>query len=409
MVKIATQRRPTIMKKILLIALSSIILVPHVLFAMGAPGMPIAENPGAQALKEQAAESLAALAQKGKELLPVNQIGGPAERLSSLSCPTIPEKYRTPLALGALGVVGCWGVYQALQARSLAREKEETRKTELARQEADRQVRIQLKLDHVRAELKSLMQWNGFRLIGNGRGFDEWFKEQQMYITSIITYPPFFQQAIDKNGILAKRDQAASFGLQFLANDGHIYIYTIYLDTPKSAKFAYDAKQKQFPAAPSETSAKTISPLNENELKEMTQRLNPSLVLKLVRKVDNTAPTEFDDLLFTANLQSTEEPYIINNYEKSAPEVPKPGWFASWFTKSTTTPAPAITTIPAPIAGQVPTSSSSGIVATPPSEAATSGTSTQPTQPESTEEAASSAPTTPATPATTKRFWEFWK
>jgi hypothetical protein len=361
------------MKKILLIALSSIILVPRAVFGMGAPGMSIAENPGALALQQQTATTLATLAEKGKELFS----SGPTKSLSSFSCP-IPEKYRVPLAAvsGFAIAAGCVTAYTSAQART---RQEMAIAEALVRSEAERkkQKEIKAKLTQVHREFDPLITNREFAQTYGGVGFNGWFNAQQRYIVKLIGSAESRNQALNKHGVLAITDSFKFFGYRPYSGSHDFYLFT--LDTPKSAQVAYEAQQAQTgPSQPAQSEPAT--PLEGQVLEAATQTLNPPLVLTF-KKITDTDPgyttTEFDNLKFRVS-NSEQSPYIIEIYEELVPEAPKPGWFAGWFAKSKTTPAVTTTT---PITPEP--SSSGGLVATPPSEAATSGTSTPPTPPAS--------------------------
>lgn len=350
------------MKKTLLIAL--LCIMPHAAFGgMGVEGMPIPpRNMGWAASYAQS--------------------GSPTDRLSGFSCP-IPEKYRVPLALTSLAVVGSWGAYQASKARAQAQELAQAKEQERLKAEQKKQKAINAKLKQVNSEFNPLITNHDFRQTYGGLGFDGWFNAQQRYIVKLIESEEFRKAALNEHGELAATDRFKYFGYRSGPGSHDFYSFTV--DTPKSAKLAWQARQAQPATSQPTTPASPPVLLEGQALVDATAQLNPPLVLKFkkVATTDSEEPdhtiTSFDNLIFQVN-NSQGNSYTISIYEEIIPEAPKPGWFAGWFTRSKATPAPAAATIPASNlqSGRVPEPSSSGGPVIPVGPAATSGASTPP-------------------------------
>lgn len=406
------------MKKLLLIALSGILLVPHAAFAMGAPGALVPSDPS---LYKQAIESVT----------PANPLERGKELLSKISpyCPS-----GTTMTIGGLAALGCVAVVKTAQASALAQElairKEAERKTaELEKQRAFNRIVAQ-----VNNELSQMMSGHAefFYTKHNGNGFDGWFKLQQEYIVALISNPNLLQQALDPHGALAIRDKTATFVYQQL-NDQRLYVYKFSIDTRKSAEVAL--RHKQLLDGPSQaTASSTSSPLlTGRALEDATQQLNPPLVLKFEKNIYGTdsnymygeLPGEMvkDNLLFTKNSTSSTNPYAISIYEDTTAEAaPTPGWFAGWFTRSKSTPATQGTSGSASSStGQNPTSSSSATAGTSNPQgagpASTSSSSTTETtkasegtseQVDESSDESTDEQSDRSTPVT-KSWWQFWK
>lgn len=359
------------MKRILLLALYCFTCYFSALHAgMGAPGAPIPTNLGGAELQRRTLEALRAA--KGLVSNP------------------IPEKYRTPLAIGSLATLAGWAAWQTSQRRAL--EAEQARSQEAARLLAEKRKQkiIAGQIEAAKRDFDPLIANKSFPEKYAGGGFNGWFYSQQRSITKLIESPELRNEALNPSGALAATDQFRYFGYRPREGAQEYYIFTV--NTIKSIKTTL----RQNPAILTQPETPTpVPPLQGQALIDATARLNPRLVITL-RKINDDGPITTHDNLEFAFTNQTENPYAITIYEEPAPVAPKLGWFASWFRGTSSTESPQQTLpasaelppSPAETSGstvpveqtptsQIPTGSSEGIMHRTPStseaEATTAG------------------------------------